>query len=117
MSATSTHAADLQPIRVRAKFFFEGSEKWFLRGVTYGPFKLNADGDFMSTPEQARRDFALMRDIGVNMIRVYHFPPRWLLDLAVEFRLRVLVSIPWTQHVEFLNSRALRRHIIRVVRA
>ena len=107
----------LPPIRVRAKFFFEGDVKWFLKGVTYGPFKRNADGDFISTPEQARRDFALMRDMGVNMIRVYHVPPRWLLDLAVEFRLRVLVSIPWTQHVEFLNSGSLRRQIIRVVRA
>ena len=72
----------LEPIRVRAKFFFEGKEKWFLKGVTYGPFKPNADGDLISTPEQARRDFRLMRELGVNLMRVYHVPPRWLLDLA-----------------------------------
>jgi O-antigen biosynthesis protein len=108
---------ELPPIRVRAKFFFEGDRKWFLKGVTYGPFKANADGDFISTPEQARKDFALMRELGINLIRVYHVPPRWLLDLATEFRLRVLISIPWTQHVEFLNSRALRRQILQVVRS
>ena len=51
-AATVRGVAD--PIRVRAKFFFEGDEKWFLKGVTYGPFKPNADGDLISTPEQAR---------------------------------------------------------------
>ena len=117
MSHSSPSVSELNPIRVRAKFFFEGDESWFLKGVTYGPFRPNADGDFMSTPEQARRDFALMREMGVNLIRVYHVPPRWLLDLAAEMRLRVLVSIPWTQHVEFLNSRSLMRQILGVVRA
>jgi glycosyltransferase involved in cell wall biosynthesis len=116
MSERSTSSDELPPIRVRAKFFFEGEQKWFLKGVTYGPFKPNSDGNFISTPEQARRDFALMREAGINLIRVYHVPPRWLLDLALEFRLRVLISIPWTQHVEFLNSRALRRQIVQVVR-
>ncbi len=111
-----TTVTELPPIRVRAKFFFEGDRKWFLKGVTYGPFKLNADGDFTSTPEQAARDFAQMRELGINLIRVYHVPPRWLLDLAASHGLRVLVSIPWTQHVEFLNSRALRRQITQVVR-
>jgi len=117
MSERSAPATELPPIKVRAKFFFEGDDSWFLKGVTYGPFKLNADGDFISTPEQARRDFALMREMGINLIRVYHVPPRWLLDLAAELGLRVLVSIPWTQHVEFLNSRSLKRQILGVVRA
>jgi GT2 family glycosyltransferase len=105
-----------EPIRVRAKFFFEGDEKWFLKGVTYGPFKPNADGDLISTPEQARIDFGLMRALGINLLRVYHVPPRWLLDLAAEFGLRVLISIPWTEHVEFLNSRKLRRQIVQTIR-
>lgn len=116
MSVTTTSTPALEPIRVQAKFFFEGGKKWFLKGVTYGPFKPNADGDYMSTPEQAARDFAQMRELGINLIRVYHVPPRWLLDLAASHGLRVLVSIPWTQHVEFLNSRSLCRQIMRVVR-
>ncbi|MDB6172478.1 MAG: family glycosyltransferase [Chthoniobacteraceae bacterium] len=106
----------LEPIRVHAKFFFEGDRKWFLKGVTYGPFRPNTDGDLISTPEQARIDFALMRELGVNLIRLYHAPPGWLLDLAAEFGLRVLISIPWTQHVEFLNDRKLRAQIIQTVR-
>ncbi len=106
----------LEPIRVRAKFFFEGERKWFMKGVTYGPFKPNADGDLISTPEQARADFTLMRDLGVNLIRLYHAPPGWLLDLAAAHGLRILVSIPWTQHVEFLNNRKLCGQIIETVR-
>jgi glycosyltransferase involved in cell wall biosynthesis len=116
MAERTTSSDTLLPIRVQAKFFFEGDTKWFLKGVTYGPFKPNADGDFISSPDQARRDFALMRDLGVNLIRVYHVPPRWLLDMAAEFHLRVLISIPWTQHVEFLKSRILRGQIVQVVR-
>jgi hypothetical protein len=30
--------------------------------------------------------------------------------------LRVLISIPWTQHVEFLNDRKLRSQIIETIR-
>ena len=97
-------AEPLLPITVRSKFFHEGEKKWFLKGVTYGPFKPNADGDLTAVPERAREDFRLMREMGVNLIRVYHVPPRWLLDLAAEHGLRVLISIPWTQHVEFLNA-------------
>ena len=106
----------LEPIRVRAKFFYDGERKWFLKGVTYGPFKPNADGDLISTPEQAARDFALIRELGINLLRVYHVPPKWLLDAAAAHGLRVLISIPWTQHVEFLNSGALRRQIVRTIR-
>lgn len=114
---TATPPIELPPIRVRSKFFHEGDRKWFLKGVTYGPFKPNADGDLTATPERAKQDFALMRELGVNLIRVYHVPPRWLLDTAAEFGLRVLISIPWTQHVEFLNSGSLKRQIIQVIKA
>jgi len=106
-----------EAITVRAKFFFEGDDKWFLKGTTYGPFKPNEEGDLMSTPERARLDFALMREMGLNLIRLYHVPPRWLLDLAAEHGLRALISIPWTQHVEFLNSRRLRGRIVEEIRA
>ena len=92
MSDSAIATIEMPPIRVRSKFFFEGDKKWFLKGVTCGPFRLNADGDFISTPEVAARDFAMMRELGINLIRVYHVPPRWLLDLAARQGLRVLVK-------------------------
>lgn len=112
----SASLAPLEPIRVRAKFFFEGDKKWFLKGVTYGPFAPDAAGDFVGDVEKARADFVLMRELGINLLRVYHIPPRWFLDLAREFRLRVLISIPWAEHVEFLNDAKMRRRIERTIR-
>lgn len=115
-SALSANPVKLEPVRVRAKFFFAGDAKFFLKGVTYGPFQPNHDGDLIATPDRARQDFALMQELGVNLLRVYHVPPRWLLDLAAEHGLRMLISIPWTQHVEFLNNRKLRAQIIETIR-
>jgi len=33
-----------EPIRVHGKFFFAGEAKYFVKGVTYGPFAAAADG-------------------------------------------------------------------------
>ena len=40
-------------IRPAAKFFFEGDKKFFVKGVTYGPFKPDAEGNYVGRPEQA----------------------------------------------------------------
>lgn len=112
----ATSNAPLEPIRVRAKFFFEGDKKWFIKGVTYGPFAPDAAGDFVGDPEKAKRDFTLMQEMGVNLLRIYHIPPRWFLDLAKEYRLRVLISIPWAEHVEFLNNPKIRRQVEQTIR-
>ncbi len=106
----------LEPVRVRAKFFFAGEEKFFLKGVTYGPFKPNADGDFLPSLERARQDFALMVELGINLIRIYHVPPKWLLDAARDFGLRVMISIPWAEHVEFLNNGRIRKQVVQTIR-
>ena len=104
------------PITVRAKFFFDGDEKFFLKGVTYGPFAPDAEGDFVGNPAQARRDLEMMQGIGINLVRLYHVPPTWFLDLCREFRIRALISIPWAEHVEFLNNRAIRRQVVQTIR-
>ena len=115
--APSAPPAPLLPIRARAKFFFEGDRKWFIKGVTYGPFAPDEAGDFVGDPEKARQDFTLMQELGANLLRIYHVPPRWFLDLAREFRLRVLISLPWAEHVEFLNNSRIRRQVIETIRA
>ena len=117
IAAPTIASPKLEPVRVHAKFFYEGERKFFLKGVTYGPFAPDAENHFVGTAEKARIDFALMRELGINVIRIYHVPPRWLLDVAAEHGLRVLISIPWTQHVEFLNERQLKRQIVETIRA
>lgn len=106
----------LTSVHVRAKFFFEGPRKFFVKGVTYGPFKPNADGDFLPTPEQAAADFRQMAELGVNLIRIYHVPPKWFLDICRENKMRALISIPWAEHVEFLNNRKIRRQVVQTIR-
>jgi len=117
VSANGGDPTPLEPIRVRAKFFFEGERKFFVKGVTYGPFAPDGEGHFVGNPEKARADFALMCEMGVNLLRIYHIPPRWFLDLCREFRLRVLISIPWAEHIEFLNHRRMRRQVVETIRA
>jgi GT2 family glycosyltransferase len=91
-------------VTVRSKFFFEGERKFFVKGVTYGPFAPDSDGFQFGPKEQASRDLAAIRDSGANLIRIYTTPPRWFLDLCQENGLRVLFSIAWMEHVEFLND-------------
>jgi glycosyltransferase involved in cell wall biosynthesis len=51
-----------------------------------------------------RRDFAHMRDLGARAVRLYHPPPLWLLDDALEHDLRVLIDVPWDKHRCFLED-------------
>ncbi len=116
LESTASTARELEPIRVRAKFFFEGDRKFFLKGVTYGPFTPNADGDFFPPLERVRTDLALMNELGVNLVRIYYAPPAWFLDECRAAGIRVLISIPWAEHVEFLNNSRMRRQIVRTIR-
>lgn len=113
--------AALSPPRVivDGKFFRLGEKKFYVKGLAYGPFAPNGgppESGFAS-PAQTTRDFAQIREVGANLIRVYHVPARWFLDLAAEYELKVLVDIPWNQHVCFLNSAPRRAEARAAVRA
>jgi O-antigen biosynthesis protein len=105
------------PIRVHGKFFFAGETKHFVKGVTYGPFAAGSHGAQFPERAIAERDFALMRGAGINTVRVFTVPPLWLLDLAAEAGLKVLVGLPWTQHVAFLDSSEIRAEVRGMVAA
>jgi glycosyltransferase involved in cell wall biosynthesis len=102
-------------MRTRAKFFFQGERKFFIKGVTYGTFAPDQDNFYVGPPEKARRDLAMMRGIGVNSVRIYHAPPKWFLDLAQEHGIRVMVTLWWGQNVDFLSSAKRRREIFEKV--
>jgi O-antigen biosynthesis protein len=105
------------PIRAAAKFFLEGDRKFFVKGVTYGPFRPDQQGHYLGTPEQARRDLAQMREIGLNVVRIYHAPPRWFLDACASAGMRVLITLPWEKHIEFLARKLSRDQIAAIVRS
>jgi GT2 family glycosyltransferase len=102
---------------VRGKFIYRGEEKFFLKGATYGTFAPNADGDPYPSPDVVARDFDEMRRRGLNSVRTYTPPPRWLLDLAAQRDLAVLVGFAWEEHVAFLSDGDRARSIERRLRA
>src|SRR6266498_2069375 len=52
--------------RVQGKFFFVGEEKLYVRGVTYGTFRPNEEGEEFPAREVVERDFAQMVANGIN---------------------------------------------------
>lgn len=112
LPAVRTHAASvpvtavLQGPRphVESKFLYCGSEKLWVRGVTYGPFSPDEKGSEYHDVERVERDFAQMAANGLNAVRTYTVPPRWLLDAAQRQGLYVMVGLPWEQHIAFLDD-------------
>ena len=90
---------------VRGKFFFLGAEVFHVRGTTYGTFRPNKDGDEFPPPGRVELDFSLMAAQGINAVRTYTAPPRWLLNLAHHQGLRVLVGLPVERDAAFLDYR------------
>lgn len=104
-------------LTVRGKFLFDGDEKVYVRGVTYGPFQPGADGCEYHHPARVEHDFTRIAQLGANAVRTYTVPPRWLLDLAQSRGLFVMVGLPWEQHVAFLDDATRRADIELRVRA
>ena len=103
--------------RVQGKFIVVGEEKLWIKGVTYGTFRPDDTGLQYPQAEQVARDFEQMAASGINAIRTYTVPPRWLLDEALKNALHVMVGIPWEQHITFLDDSARVRIIENQARA
>jgi GT2 family glycosyltransferase len=92
------------PVAATGKFFSVDGKTLWVRGVTYGTFRSRADGDEYPEPALVERDFAAMHVAGFNAVRTYTVPPRRVLDAASTHGLRVMVGVPWEQHVAFLED-------------
>src|SRR4051794_3742245 len=86
------------------KFFRLEGKRFFVKGVTYGPFATNADKEMFASREQTTADMRQICELGANLLRTYYVPPAWFLDLAREHGLKILVDIPWPKHLCFLDS-------------
>src|SRR5204863_6387256 len=90
----------------RGKFLFVGDEKLYIRGVTYGAFAPDAQGNEYQDLAKVERDFAQMATAGINAVRIPHtMPPRALLDVAQRHGLRVMVGLSAEQYVGYLIDR------------
>jgi GT2 family glycosyltransferase len=88
-----------------------GEKKLYIRGVTYGTFHPNCADELYPAPDVVAQDFAQMAANGVNSVRTYTVPPGWLLDLAHQHNLQIMVGLPWEQHIAFLDDKQRIRDI------
>ena len=110
----SVHAGKMQ---VKGKFLYCGEEKFYVKGVTYGTFKPNKDGEHFPCSGLVEKDFEMMSLHGINAVRTYTIPPVFLLDMAEKYRLKVMVGLPWEQHITFLDDAPKKNDIIKRVKA
>ena len=103
-------------VSVSGKFFRLGDQKFYVKGLAYGPFPPNPTGQSFASPEQTANDFAQFRQLQANLVRVYEVPAKWFLDLAAQHGLQVLIDIPWNKHLCVLDSPARRAEACETVR-
>src|ERR1051326_563440 len=109
-------ALSIPRVTVDGKFFRLGEKKFYVKGIAYGPFAPKAAGQFFASPEQTAADLAQIRELGANVIRLYHVPAKWFLDFAASQNLKVLIDIPWNRHLCFLDSADYRAQAREAVR-
>jgi O-antigen biosynthesis protein len=91
-------------IRRDGKFFRLRNEKFFVKGVTYGPFAPDKHDLPLPSRQQVSKDFQQMREMGANCLRIYHVPPRWMLDLAQDHGLKIFVDVCWPKNLTFVGD-------------
>ncbi len=103
-------------VRRDGKFFRLGTEKFYVRGVTYGPFALDRAGRPFPDRERVRRDFELMREMGANCVRIYAVPPLWFMNLAEECGLKIFLDVAWPKNLTFVGDPQLEAQAHKAVR-
>lgn len=87
-----------------------------MQGVSYGTFAPGADGLQFPPRDLVARDFEGIARLGANTVRTYTPPPISVLDEAARRGLRVIVGLPWPQHVAFLDTAQIAHEIRGTVR-
>jgi GT2 family glycosyltransferase len=102
-ASASPARPDARP-RIDGKFLRVGDRRFWVKGATYGTFAPDDEGHNFPPPPRVEEDFAAMAAQGFNSVRVYTPPPVWLLDAAHRHGLKVMVGLPWEQHIAFLDD-------------
>src|SRR3990170_1718805 len=103
--------------KVKGKFLYVGDEKFYIKGVTYGTFSPGEDGVQYPPVAVVEKDFSIMAQHGINCVRTYTVPPAFLLNIALAHDIKVMVGLPWEQHITFLDNEDRKKSIVERVKA
>ena len=106
----------LRPV-LDGKFFKIGDDRFYIKGTTYGTFAPDEKGEQFPPLEVVEKDFQLISESGINTIRTYTVPSIAILNLALKYNLKVMVGMPWEQHITFLESKKQAQQIINQLKA
>lgn len=101
---------------IDGKFFNLKESRIYIKGVTYGTFEPNESGDLFPPLEIVEKDFLLMSKNGINTVRTYTVPPLKILDIALKHNLKMMIGMPWEQHLTFLDTKEQENDIVNRVR-
>ncbi|KAG0337464.1 1,3-beta-glucanosyltransferase gas1 [Podila horticola] len=112
----------LNPIIIKGTKFFDSvtRDQFFIKGVAYQPRTLSSI-DPLATPEDCRRDFALMKDLGLNTVRVYQVNTSLnhdgCMNILEEYGMYLLLDLASTSHSVIRTSPEYNTNIWNGVRA
>ncbi|KAF9214336.1 1,3-beta-glucanosyltransferase gas1 [Podila verticillata] len=93
----------LNPIAIKGTKFFDSvtKDQFFIKGVAYQPRTISTV-DPLATPEDCRRDFALMKELGLNTVRVYQVDANLnhdgCMSIMEEFGMYLLLDLASNAH-------------------
>jgi glycosyltransferase involved in cell wall biosynthesis len=88
-------SCELVAPRVDGKFLGAGGERFWVKGVTYGTFGSNEQGEPFPPFDRLRDDFTQMAAAGINTVRLYTPPSDRIADAAAEAGLYLIPDICW----------------------
>ena len=86
---------------VSGKFLRLAGQQFLVKGVSYGTFAPDADGQLFPPLARVACDFDAIAELEANTVRTYTAPPAAVLDEASRCGLRAIIGVPWMQHVAF----------------
>jgi glycosyltransferase involved in cell wall biosynthesis len=84
-----------QGVLCDGKFLRVGRRRFFIRGVTYGSFRANEQGEPYPPFDVLQTDFNRMREAGINTVRLYTPPSDRIADAAAKAGLFLIPDICW----------------------
>ena len=94
-SSLTLHATLSDRFVIKGKFLYKRNLKFYIKGVTYGTFAPQEDGQQFPLSEVVEKDFEMMSANGINTVRTYTVPPAYLFDIADKYDLCLMVGLPW----------------------